>query len=89
MAELSTLPGRMVALEGRMTALESQVVQLRGEMKTKFSAVRSEIRAGDEETRRHASVLHEEVMGRLKLLREGAATGSDARLKRGRRTRKN
>jgi hypothetical protein len=33
--------------------------------------LRTEIRAGDEETRRQMRVLHEEVISRIALLREG------------------
>ena len=36
----------------RITAVESQIVQLRTEMRGEFSAVREEIRSGDEQTRR-------------------------------------
>ena len=39
-------------LPERVTAIETQIVQLRAEMSTEFSAVRQEIRAGDDETRR-------------------------------------
>ena len=39
-------------LPERVTAVELQLVQLRNEMRTEFSAIRGEIRAGDEETRR-------------------------------------
>ena len=49
------LEQRMTALEelpGRVGALESQIVQLRGEMHGEFAALRMEMRAGDEETRR-------------------------------------
>lgn len=57
-----TLAARMDSLEARVTLLEQlparvdalalQVSQLRDEMRSEFSAVRGEIRAGDEETRR-------------------------------------
>ena len=43
-AELEKLPERV-------TAIESQIVQLRTEMRVEFSAVREEIRAGDDQTR--------------------------------------
>ncbi|HKH74347.1 MAG TPA: hypothetical protein VKA59_23470 [Vicinamibacterales bacterium] len=43
---------RLEELPGRMDRLESQIVQLRTEMGDEFSAVRQEIRSGDEETRR-------------------------------------
>jgi hypothetical protein len=49
------LEQRMAALEGlpaRVEAIESQIVQLRVELNSDFSALRMEMRAGDEETRR-------------------------------------
>jgi len=72
-------------LPARMDRLESQIVQLRTEMRGEFSAVRAEaqalkgqlrveIREGDEETRRHMRVLHEEVIGRLRAIQEGQAS---------------
>ena len=87
-----TLAARTERLEERVTALEElpariealtlQVSQLREEMHAEFSAVRTEIRAGDEETRRvlgeaderiltQARVLHEEMISRLALSQEG------------------
>jgi hypothetical protein len=47
-------------LPERLTAVEVQLVAMRGE-----------IRAGDEETRRHMRVLHEDVISRIVLLQEG------------------
>jgi hypothetical protein len=57
-----TIENRVDRLEGqvmelkklpqRLGGLESQIVQLRTEMRMEFSAVREELRAGDEETRR-------------------------------------
>src|SRR6266705_210754 len=71
--EPQTLESRVESLEQRVTLLEQlpgrvdaltlQVSQLRDEMHAEFSAVRGEIRAGDEETRR---VLREE-MGSLEV----------------------
>ena len=55
-------------LPDRVASLESQVVLLRGEMHAEFSALRIEIRSGDEETRRHMRVLHEEVISRIALI---------------------
>jgi uncharacterized protein YPO0396 len=77
-------------LPERVTAIGSQIVQLRTEMRAEFSAVREEIRAGDEETRRvlgeridetnrHMRVLHEDVISRLAVIQEGQ---SAARRKR-------
>ena len=54
-SRVDRLERRMTDLEklpDRVTAIESQIVQLRAEMHSEFSAVREEIRAGDEETRR-------------------------------------
>ena len=45
MATLEQLPARVEDLAG-------QILQLRTEMRDEFSAVRAEIRAGDEDTRR-------------------------------------
>ena len=62
-------------LPERVTALESQIVQLRDEMRSEFSATRSDlrdaIRDGDEETRRLMRVLHEDVVQRIATLKEG------------------
>ncbi len=70
-------------LPARMTALESQIVQLRAEMRDEFSAIRhemrsgdqetrrvlrEELRAGDEETRTLMRVLHEDVINRIALI---------------------
>lgn len=60
-------------LDGRVTGVESQIVQLRDEMHVEFSAIRSEMRDGDEETRRLMRVLHEDVIARIALLGEGRA----------------
>ena len=84
-SRVDDLERRMTDLEtfpDRITAVESQIVQLRTEMRSEFSAVREEIRSGDEETRRvlgeridenggHMRVLHEEVIGRLATIQEG------------------
>ena len=67
-------------LPDRFAALESDILQFRTEVRGEFSAVReemrheiqrtidllrSEIRAGDAETRRYMRVLHEEVLTRI------------------------
>ena len=99
---LETRVTRLEELPARVDALTSQVLQLRDEMRAEFSAVRNEIRAGDEntcrtlrdeiragdentcqtlrdeiragdeETRRQMRVLHEDLVGRLTLIQEGA-----------------
>ena len=73
-------------LPGRMDRMESQLLQLRTEMRDEFSAVRTEIRSGDEETRRelrqeirsgneetrhYMRVLFEDYVGRLRVIDEG------------------
>ena len=58
-------------LPERVTELEMQVLQLRAEARNEFSALRHEIRDGDEETRRYMRVLHEEVIARLATIQEG------------------
>jgi hypothetical protein len=58
-------------LPTRVEALELQIEQLREEMRGEFSAVRQEIRDGDEETRRYMRVLHEEVLARIATPKEG------------------
>ena len=61
----------------------------RAEMQTQGDQLRTEIRNGDEETRRHMRVLHEEVISRLALLQEGLpASDEGAATGRRRRPRK-
>jgi hypothetical protein len=72
-------------LPARIAAVESQIVQLRDGLGAESSAIRrevaemlrelgdalrSEICAGDEETRRCMQVLHEDLVSRIALLRE-------------------
>src|SRR5712692_381302 len=91
-----TFVGRVESLESRVIVLEQlpekldalalQISQMRNEMRGEFSALRSEIRTGDEETRRvlrdeiragdeesrrNALVLHEDVISRIALMQEG------------------
>ena len=94
-----TLVGRVESLESRLAVLEQlpvkfdalalQISQMRQEMRGEFSALRTEIRAGDEETRhalreeiragdeesrRLARMLHEELISRLALIQEERKT---------------
>lgn len=58
---VESLEHRVTALEelpARMDRMELQILQLRAEMRDEFSALRHEIRAGDEETCR---VLRDEI----------------------------
>lgn len=54
-----------------MTALETQFLQLRNEMRAEFSATRKEMREGDEEAKRHARILHEDLVSRISTIQEG------------------
>jgi predicted nucleic acid-binding Zn-ribbon protein len=87
-ARMDRLERRVDLLEQlprRMDALEAQIVQLREEMRSEFSAIRVDMRAGDEETRRvlskemrelfeanetHMRVLHEDLVQRIATLRD-------------------
>ena len=62
---------RLEEVPARMDRLESQILQLRTEMHDEFSAVRLEIRSGDEETRRYMRILFEEYVGRMRVIDEG------------------
>jgi Fic family protein len=62
------------AIRGEMATLGDT---LRGEMAAGFGAVRDDMAtfradmiAGDEETRRHARMLHEDLVGRIALIQE-------------------
>ena len=61
---LSQLPERLAAVETQLVATRSDITTVRDEL-------RAELRAGDEETRRHMRVLHEDVISRIALLQEG------------------
>jgi predicted nucleic acid-binding Zn-ribbon protein len=58
-------------LPERIVALEAQIVQLRKDMRGEFSAMRKEMHAGDDETRRLMRVLHEDLVQRIATLKEG------------------
>jgi hypothetical protein len=61
-------------LPDRVSAVELQIVHLRSEMHEQSlvvrKALRTEIRVGDEETRRYMRVLHEEVLSRIATIQE-------------------
>lgn len=67
---LETRVAMLEQLPERVSAVESQIVQLGTEMHDELSAVRIEMRGGDEETRRYMRVLHEEVISRLARIQE-------------------
>ena len=66
--------GDLEKLPARMDAVESQILQLRGEMRDGFSAIDRRFAGLDQrfdETNRHMRVLHEEVLRRISLLKNG------------------
>lgn len=69
---VALLDGRVALLDDRAASLEGQFLQFREEVRGEFSALRVEMRAGDEETRRELGtqmrVLHEEVLERLTVI---------------------
>ena len=54
-----------------MAAVESQILQLRSEMHDSFSAIRSELKAGDEEARHFSRMFYEDVLSRISVIGEG------------------
>ena len=86
MDSLEQRVSHLEALPARVDALTLGISQLRDEMRVEFSAVRDEIRAGDENTRRafrdeirvglhevmtHARMLHEDQKAAIALMAEG------------------
>jgi len=74
---------RLGGVETKVTELTDQFVQFRQEVRSEFSAVRSEmrgmdvgiredlrreVREGDEETRRLMRILHEDLIARIALI---------------------
>ena len=64
---LETKVGDLQELPARMGAVEAQILQLRVEMRDGFSAIDQRF----DETNRHMRVLHEEVLKRISLLKDG------------------
>jgi hypothetical protein len=79
--QVSAIGADVVALRADVVALRVDVTELREALSdgrgglikvgAEFAAIRHEIRAGDEETRRQMRVLHEDVIARIALLQEG------------------
>ena len=89
MQKLLELPGLVASIDVRVATIKEQFLQfrtdvtaefsatrdgLREEMRTLGEALRTEIKAGDEETRRYMRVLHEEVISRIKTIGERRAS---------------
>jgi uncharacterized membrane protein YccC len=74
MEALSTLPDRVTSLESQILQFRvetrAEFAAVREEMQQRFDTLRDEVHSGDEETRRHMRLLHEEVMTRIALLDE-------------------
>jgi predicted phage tail protein len=95
LTRLEILEQRVTALEAmpaRLDALSVQIQQLRQQMHDGLSALREEIRAGDEETRRvlreavnetrtHMLVLHEDLVERIKRLGDALSSSPSASTK--------
>jgi hypothetical protein len=69
-------------LDASFNALSTQILQsrreshdellaMRAEMKAQGTALRGEIREGDEETRRFMLILHEDTLSKIALIGEG------------------
>ena len=54
-------------------SLDVKISRLGERIEMEISAVRSEIRAGDEETRRRMRLLHEDIIDRIARIGEGAS----------------
>jgi hypothetical protein len=61
----------LAELPERVARIASQILQFRDEVRGEFSAIRAEIRAGDEETRRHMRVLYEDLVAKRAVLGNG------------------
>jgi hypothetical protein len=79
---LETLPARVAAMEWQIVQLRDEMRlefsatredlrALRQEMLGLIDETRTLIREGDEETRRHMRVLHEDVISRIAVIGEG------------------
>ena len=62
---------RLRELTVRVAALESQILQHRTEMRDEFSAIRSELKAGDDEAKRFSRMFYEDVLSRIALMDAG------------------
>ena len=68
---LENVEGRLERVEGRLEKVEVQIVQLRTEMRGEFSAIRDEIRQGDQDSRTFMRVLNEDTRAEVRKLAEG------------------
>jgi signal transduction histidine kinase len=66
--ELHGIRGELHGLRGELHGLRGELDGLRDELHETRDVLRSEIRAGDEETRRYMRVLHEDLIVRIAAL---------------------
>jgi hypothetical protein len=72
------LERQMQHLPERVTTLESQFVQFREALRNEFSAIRTEMKRADDDTRVFMRVLYEDVLSRLETIGESdVSDGSD------------
>ena len=85
-AEFATVRAEMAAEFTAVRAeLAGEFATVRAEMTGEFATVRAEMAEGDAETRRQMRVLHEDLVSRIALLREGFSPAKARRSKRRRR----
>jgi hypothetical protein len=68
---LATLPARVGAVERELKDFRADVHAEFAKVHADLTVVRTEIREGDEETRRYMRVLYEELIGRIRTMGEG------------------
>jgi len=93
MTELRELPAQVAGLRSEFSQLRAEMrgefSAIRTEMAEGLAAVRGEMAtfradfiARDDETRRHARIMHEEVIARIALTREGESRSPRTRKRR-------
>ena len=82
MTRLEELPDGVERIESQIVQLRAEMhsefsavcEEMRGRFEhvdASMAALRADVRAGDEETRRYMRLLHEDVISRLKTIRQG------------------
>ncbi len=62
----------LTGVRDAVSRMELQFSQLRDEMRMAISALDATVRTGDEDSRRYMRVLYEDLVDRIKTLREGS-----------------
>ena len=73
---ITMLERQVQHLPERVTTIESQFMQFREAMRNEFSAMRTEMKRADDDTRVFMRVLYEDVLLRLEII--GESDGSDS-----------